>query len=491
MSYLGQKNTTQSLNGVLELTDGVITISDGKISNIQNLDVADALIENNLEVFGNATIDGILTASQFKLNGNLDMSMNNVINLANGVNANDAVNVSQLNLKADTTYVDTQDNLKLNLTGGRLSGVLDMSLNQIQRLANGIIATDAVNYGQLASKANTTYVNAQDALRLNLTGGTMSGIIDMSLNKIQRLADGTISSDAVNKSQLDLKGDLSYIDGSLNLKMNKTGGGFTDAITITETTGTLATATKGTITLDHQDSGGGTSIVFKSKVNAGSDFGYIQYKDTTGSAGTELSQLTIGTENDATGSVEDNINFKNAGVERFKIGGSGVLSASSFSIPFRCITGRLNNNSTIGSPASQTFDFASFTTTTDMILATFSSGVGYIYCNITTGSGSDAGDINIRLIEMTSGTDVILKNYYIYFGRNYDLTTSWETVMKNLNVPNNNTATTYSGHPPFILTKNRTFRFQISISRNTDDQYVVKWTDCYTCFFPVDSPNNI
>jgi len=83
------------------------------------------------------------------------------------------------------------------------------------------------------------------------------------------------------------------------------------ALHIYEATGSPATATKGSIILEHNNNGGSSSIIFKSKSNANSDFGFINYSDNgSGDATTtEKSLLTIGTENDVPGIYEDNINI--------------------------------------------------------------------------------------------------------------------------------------------------------------------------------------
>jgi hypothetical protein len=69
---------------------------------------------------------------------------------------------------------------------------------------------------------------------------------------------------------------------------------------IFEASGTVAGANSGSIILDHDNSGGASSITFRSKVNRGSDFAYIQYLDaaTAGGAG-ETSRFIIGVQNDA------------------------------------------------------------------------------------------------------------------------------------------------------------------------------------------------
>jgi len=68
---------------------------------------------------------------------------------------------------------------------------------------------------------------------------------------------------------------------------------------IVEASGTTATANNGSIVLDHQNSGGASSITFISSVNRNSDYGYIQYQDSSSvGAGGESSRLIIGTQND-------------------------------------------------------------------------------------------------------------------------------------------------------------------------------------------------
>lgn len=80
--------------------------------------------------------------------------------------------------------------------------------------------------------------------------------------------------------------------------------------TITGTTDSM-TGTAGSLVIEHGNYGGGSSIVFPSKNNPGSDYGYIRYRDdvNNGVAGTEQSRLEIGVENDigAAGSVIDSV----------------------------------------------------------------------------------------------------------------------------------------------------------------------------------------
>jgi hypothetical protein len=83
----------------------------------------------------------------------------------------------------------------------------------------------------------------------------------------------------------------------------------TSKLHIYETTGTTLSATAGTLTLEHGNSGGQSSILFKSAVNPGSDYGYIRYSDDGSGNGstTENSLLEIGVQNDTPGIYQDDI----------------------------------------------------------------------------------------------------------------------------------------------------------------------------------------
>ncbi|MFK8057206.1 MAG: tail fiber domain-containing protein [Saprospiraceae bacterium] len=79
---------------------------------------------------------------------------------------------------------------------------------------------------------------------------------------------------------------------------------------IVEATGTPRGANSGSLVIDHENSGGQSSIVFRSRVNRGSDYGYINYFDDNPDLGTgtaEQSLLEIGVQNDGANSNRDDI----------------------------------------------------------------------------------------------------------------------------------------------------------------------------------------
>ena len=78
-----------------------------------------------------------------------------------------------------------------------IAGALDMTAGSsatITGLNNPTNPSDA---------ANKSYVDSQDALKLSLTGGTMSGVIAMGNNKVTGLATPTADADAATKAYVD------------------------------------------------------------------------------------------------------------------------------------------------------------------------------------------------------------------------------------------------------------------------------------------------
>lgn len=125
-------------------------------------------------VLGNLTgnVTGNVTAtsgtSQFNnvtINGQLDMdagSAATIINLPNPTNNGDAANKA---------YVDTQDALKLNLTGGTMSGAIAMGTNRITGLGDPVNAQDAATkiYVDNAVQGLDAKASARVATTANIT----------------------------------------------------------------------------------------------------------------------------------------------------------------------------------------------------------------------------------------------------------------------------------------------------------------------------------
>ncbi|MEB3301390.1 MAG: hypothetical protein VKN56_05400, partial [Cyanobacteriota bacterium] len=73
----------------------------------------------------------------------------------------------------------------------------------------------------------------------------------------------------------------------------------TARLTVCEANGSPAGANSGSLLIDHEDSGGASSIVFRSKVDRGNDFAYIEYRDKNPALpNSQAGLLTIGIDND-------------------------------------------------------------------------------------------------------------------------------------------------------------------------------------------------
>ena len=97
---------------------------------------------------------------------------------------------------ANKTYVDAQDALKLSLSGGTMSGALNMGGNKVSVTYTPTATTDV---------PNKTYVDTQVATKVSLAGGMMTGAINMGGQTISNAAslaiNGTSSSDALTLSK--------------------------------------------------------------------------------------------------------------------------------------------------------------------------------------------------------------------------------------------------------------------------------------------------
>jgi hypothetical protein len=155
-------------------------------------------------------------------------------------NTLDGVNIITEEINTLSLLVDGTNNMLADL---------NMDNHSIKNLDAGVDSLDAVNKSQLDLKADTSYVNSQLGLKVNKSGDTMTGSLNMnSTNKIINLANGTLNGDAINFSQLsDLRTytDSSFntlrndVSSSLNLKVNKAGDTMTGELTLRYATPSL------------------------------------------------------------------------------------------------------------------------------------------------------------------------------------------------------------------------------------------------------------
>jgi hypothetical protein len=86
---------------------------------------------------------------------NLNAGNHRVTHVSNAISANDAVNKGQLDLKADTTYLDGNFFNKTTATAQIVNSNLDMNTKRIYNLSNPTTQTDAVNLSYIS----TNYLN--------------------------------------------------------------------------------------------------------------------------------------------------------------------------------------------------------------------------------------------------------------------------------------------------------------------------------------------
>ena len=236
MSYTSNQINSQSLNGIISLSDGVLNIEDGIISNIQSLKVV-----GNTEMDGDLIVDGKISCAYNAILGTdvvnktfVDDAFNNNSKFlrVNGSNqmtsnlnagSNFIYNVLDPSGNQDAStkfYTDTADNLRLLKSGGIMSGTLNMGPTTQNKIINLLAGTD------LLDCVNKSQMDTSDNLRLLKSGDTMTGTLNMgptTQNKIINLLAGTDLLDCVNKKQMD---------DADNLRLSKSGGVMTGDLDI-------------------------------------------------------------------------------------------------------------------------------------------------------------------------------------------------------------------------------------------------------------------
>lgn len=127
-----------------------------------------------------------------------DQSMggHRLTNLEDGVDPQDAATINQLAVLAN--IFGDLNNVFLALSGGTMSGILDMGNNAIVNLEESDNETSAATVGQVNEVKDYA-----DGTFLPTTGGQMSGEINMGANKVANIPDATDPKDAVPLSQVE------------------------------------------------------------------------------------------------------------------------------------------------------------------------------------------------------------------------------------------------------------------------------------------------
>lgn len=147
--------------------------------------------------------------------------------------------VSNLNTSL-RLYVDANDDTKLNLTGGVLTGALTLDSDPTSNMHPA-----TKQYVDNIDSTLQTLISDSVSPKLNKSGGTMTGILTLSSNPTNNLHAAT--KQYVDTSVSTLNTTLqSYVDSQTSTKLNISGGTLTGRITLSaEPTSAMHAANKG------------------------------------------------------------------------------------------------------------------------------------------------------------------------------------------------------------------------------------------------------
>lgn len=175
LSYLNETNT-----GLYRLSAGSVWMSVLGVNTVQFSTVGMTIpVGKALTAQGNASVGGTLSVVGATTLAST-LAVTGAITATGGVLGNVTA----------ASGTSTFNNVTIN-------GNLDMDAGSSGTITN---LPNPTNSGDAANKA---YVDSQDALRLALTGGTMTGAIAMSNNKVTGLATPTADQDAATKAYVD------------------------------------------------------------------------------------------------------------------------------------------------------------------------------------------------------------------------------------------------------------------------------------------------
>ena len=210
-----------------------------------------------------------------------------------------------IKLTTDDNYVTAIDFDSTNKTGGKHWRI--MSTHQsagegqgkfcIQNVTDGVVRMAIQAGGEVGIGTNTP------SYKLHVSGDVYANTYRVAGNAAVYWESWGGGWYMVDSAWVRTYNEKNIWSGAGNIcTAGRIGVGLADPVTklhIFESSGTQAGADAGSIILDHDNSGGASSITFRSKVNRSSDYGYIQYQDAISvGVGGESSRLIIGTQND-------------------------------------------------------------------------------------------------------------------------------------------------------------------------------------------------
>jgi hypothetical protein len=297
----------------------------------------------NLTVVGNSYFNGRLGIGGTDFNSNLAVTGNSYFNGNIGIGTTNT-SIFKLYIAGDN-YILGNIGVSGTITGslsGNATTATGLQSGSILPVGSGGIGTssliaDRLLIGNGTSAINTTpnltWTAANNTLSATRFVGIGSGLTDLHAPNISTgilgVNRGGTGIGTVNDTQLLFGGTGNTITQNANLiwsassVLNVTGsigigigaGVMQGRLHIYEASGTDASATTGTLCLDHGNSNGVSSILFKSPTSGNLDYGYIKYIDNIATAssftssnvfsatGTEAGMLVIGCEGDLNDSI--------------------------------------------------------------------------------------------------------------------------------------------------------------------------------------------
>ena len=178
---------TGDVTGNVTAATGTSSFNDVTINGTLNMNAGTTATITNLST----PVNNLDAATKLYV----DTSISDLVDSAPGTL--DTLNELAAALGDDPNFSTTITNsiaTKLPLAGGTMTGAIAMSTNKITGVGDPTAAQDA---------STKNYTDTQDALKLNLTGGTMTGNIVMGANKVTSTATPSAAEDLTTKTYVD------------------------------------------------------------------------------------------------------------------------------------------------------------------------------------------------------------------------------------------------------------------------------------------------
>jgi len=275
-----------------------------------------------LDVSGNSRFSGNIICVN-TISGNLTSTGTSNFNIINcntisgnltstGTSNFNIINGNAISGNLTSTGTSAFNNLTANTISGNLTSTGNSIINNLttNTISGNLTSTGTSNFNII--NGNTISGN------LTSTGTSAFNIINGNAISGNLTSTGTSNFNIINGNAIS--GNLTSTGTSTFNNING------NSITITDTTSNFPTPTTGSLIIKHNTSGGASSIMFPSKINNSSDFGYIAYVDNVAKGNTfplfenpnysfnyfsatsdEASALIIGCENDVGGAGPDSV----------------------------------------------------------------------------------------------------------------------------------------------------------------------------------------